>query len=40
MKNQYSFLFFFCALFLQAQSLKKSPWHIVADEIDPNHYYG
>ena len=25
---------------LWAQDLKQSPWHIVADDIDPNNYYG
>ncbi len=25
---------------IEAQDLKNSPWHIIADEIDPSNYYG
>jgi trehalose/maltose hydrolase-like predicted phosphorylase len=31
---------FFFILHLPAQDMQNSPWHIVADEIDPNNYYG
>ena len=33
-------LFMFITGILQAQSLKNSPWHIVADQINPDNYYG
>ena len=40
MNKTFTFLLLFCAAFLSAQDLKNSPWHIVADDIDPNNYYG
>ena len=41
MKLKITFLILCCATMLAAQSdLKDSPWHIVADEIDPSNYYG
>ena len=40
MKKRLSFLFIFGTFLPQTQTLKKSPWHIVADDIDPNFYYG
>lgn len=33
-------LFLFVGTLVQAQDLQQSPWHIVADEPDPNNYYG
>ena len=40
MKQILVFLAFYSLSFLQAQNHKNSPWHIVADAIDPNNYYG
>ena len=40
MNKSITLLLLFCTAFLSAQNLKNSPWHIVADDIDPNNYYG
>ena len=40
MNKTLTILLLFCTSFLSAQDLKNSPWHIVADDIDPNNYYG
>ena len=40
MNKPITLLLLFCAAFLSAQGHKDSPWHIVADDIDPNNYYG
>lgn len=41
MKSLCFFIFFLVLHWsLLGQDLKQSPWHIVADQIDPNHYYG
>ena len=34
------FAFLFISATVQAQNLAQSPWHIVADQINPNNYYG
>lgn len=40
MIKKISLLLCFISVFVQAQDLAKSPWHIVANNIDPNNYYG
>ena len=40
MNKSITLLLLFCTAFLSAQNLKNSPWHVVADDIDPNNYYG
>ncbi len=40
MKRILVLLAFYSLSFLSAQNRKESPWHIVADDIDPNNYYG
>ena len=40
MNKSITLVLLFSVSFLSAQNLKNSPWHIVADEINPNNYYG
>ncbi|NER11938.1 glycoside hydrolase family 65 protein [Leptobacterium flavescens] len=40
MKVFYSFILAVMCFNLHAQDLSKSPWHIQANNIDPNNYYG
>ena len=38
MRKRFSLILLIFTFLLQAQGVKKSPWHIVADDIDPNFY--
>ncbi|MFD0861259.1 glycoside hydrolase family 65 protein [Sungkyunkwania multivorans] len=40
MKRMLTSLLILTTIFLQAQNLSKSPWHIQAADIDPTNYYG
>ncbi len=40
MKHYFTLLLTLCIFSIEAQNYKESPWHIQAQDIDPNNYYG